>query len=170
MSDPVKDLLDKVPRRQKLAGHLILPSVAALIVDRSQRMDDGEVCSRFLVSKRSGEYRPGFWQFPGGMIDTGETLVEAALREVKEEVGKTDLEYRGICHVDDTVLDNNHWVCVFLLFEALSPDIPPNPEPDKNEGWWWNGRRGLFQELRPLMPGMIPAVKAYFAKELIDRD
>lgn len=40
-----------------------------------------------LALKRSddSESFPGFWNFPGGSIEEGESPVEAAVREVKEE-------------------------------------------------------------------------------------
>lgn len=38
---------------------------------------------RILVLKR----KDGFWEFPGGGVDWGETPEQAALRELKEETG-----------------------------------------------------------------------------------
>jgi 8-oxo-dGTP pyrophosphatase MutT (NUDIX family) len=160
-TDPIKDLLDKVPCQKDLAGHLALPSVAALIVSAA-----GNV----LVSKRCGEYRPDYWQFPGGMIRHSESLVDAARRETKEEVGREDLRYAGICHVDDGVIEGVHWVCVFLVFHVESEALPPNPEPDKNCGWDWVSPDVVTKrKVAPLMPGMVPAVKGYLNVERIDR-
>ena len=46
-----------------------------------------------LFVQRSVEPRRGMWTFPGGFIETGETTVEAALRELKEE---TNLDGKGV--------------------------------------------------------------------------
>jgi len=41
-----------------------------------------------LVKERNAPYR-GKWNFPTGKLETGETLIEAAGRETKEETGYT---------------------------------------------------------------------------------
>jgi 8-oxo-dGTP diphosphatase len=40
---------------------------------------------RFVVSREGGEFV--FWALPGGEIEAGETEAEAAVREVREELG-----------------------------------------------------------------------------------
>lgn len=42
---------------------------------------------RALIVKRAHEPRKGEWSLPGGMLDLGESLPDAARREVKEETG-----------------------------------------------------------------------------------
>lgn len=58
----------------------MLLSVKVLVVD-------GE--GRCLVLKRSmaSKGNPGMWDFPGGKVDRGEALDDAARREVLEETG-----------------------------------------------------------------------------------
>lgn len=47
---------------------------------------DGELC--FIFEKRSENIKqPGDVCFPGGRIDEGESIVECALRETREEIG-----------------------------------------------------------------------------------
>jgi 8-oxo-dGTP diphosphatase len=43
--------------------------------------------SRVLLVRRSNPPDAGFWGFPGGKIEAGETIEQAALREVNEETG-----------------------------------------------------------------------------------
>ena len=43
--------------------------------------------NRVLLVRRGREPLKGRWSIPGGLIDVGETLREAVIREVKEETG-----------------------------------------------------------------------------------
>jgi 8-oxo-dGTP diphosphatase len=53
--------------------------VAAAVVERD---------SRYLVTRRlRGTHLAGFWEFPGGKCETGETHVECLVREIREELG-----------------------------------------------------------------------------------
>lgn len=42
---------------------------------------------RVLLAARANEPLRGVWTLPGGLVEPGETLAEAALRELAEEVG-----------------------------------------------------------------------------------
>ncbi len=42
---------------------------------------------RTLLQQRAMDPRRGYWTFPGGFLEVGETPEEGALREAKEEVG-----------------------------------------------------------------------------------
>ena len=58
-----------------------------------------------LLTRRSESLRhhPGQWAFPGGRLEAGETLVEAALREMSEEVGVELAETNVLGCLDDFV-------------------------------------------------------------------
>ena len=46
-----------------------------------------EIDGRFLVTRRQkGAHLEGFWEFPGGKCDAGETLEECLARELSEEL------------------------------------------------------------------------------------
>ena len=42
---------------------------------------------RFLLVRRGRQPNQGLWGFPGGVQELGETVIEAALRELAEETG-----------------------------------------------------------------------------------
>ena len=57
---------------------------------------DNQVLLRLRDDRPDLPY-PGQWDLVGGAVEAGETLVEAAIREIKEEIDLdiTDLEYFG---------------------------------------------------------------------------
>ncbi|GJE15314.1 NUDIX hydrolase [Methylobacterium marchantiae] len=51
---------------------------------------------RVLLAARANEPLRGVWTLPGGLVEAGETLAEAALRELQEEVGVTAVVIRSL--------------------------------------------------------------------------
>lgn len=59
-------------------SNLLLVSAAALI----------DFDGRVLIAKRpAGTFMPGYWEFPGGKIEQGESPEQALHREIMEELG-----------------------------------------------------------------------------------
>jgi 8-oxo-dGTP diphosphatase len=78
----------------------------------------GVVCRRgdeVLLIQRGREPLKGKWSIPGGKMDFGETVREAALRELKEETG-VEARITGIIDVVDSIMDGQHYV--LIDFEA----------------------------------------------------
>ncbi|MFW5734237.1 MAG: (deoxy)nucleoside triphosphate pyrophosphohydrolase [Oceanidesulfovibrio sp.] len=71
--DPSRSELDR-------PGASYVPVVAAIIWREGQFL---------AVQRRPGSAFAGMWEFPGGKVDPGESLNQALVRELREELGIT---------------------------------------------------------------------------------
>ncbi len=70
---------------------------------------DGE---RVLITRRPDDKRhPGFWEFPGGKVESGESPEEALCREIREEL---DAEVR-VAGIFEVVFYRYDWGPVLIL-------------------------------------------------------
>ena len=114
---------------------------------------------RFLLTSRpSGKPYAGYWEFPGGKVEGGESIEQALARELHEELGIT-LDAAGIERWQVEVVDYPH-ARVRLHFRKV-------------RGW-----RGAFEmregqqmawqtlpvEVSPVLPGTLPVLR-WFAAE-----
>ena len=58
---------------------------------------------RILLIQRAQDPNKGFWSFPGGHIELGETVFEAVTREVREETG-VEIEPLEVFQVYDWIV------------------------------------------------------------------
>lgn len=84
----------------------IIPVVAAAI------LKDGKY---FCAQRPEGKSLAGYWEFPGGKIETGESPEEALIREIKEEFNAniTILNY-----VNEASYDYDFGTVVMKTFEV----------------------------------------------------
>jgi 8-oxo-dGTP pyrophosphatase MutT (NUDIX family) len=108
----------------------LVPSVNVVVTNQ-----DGDV----LVIQRSDN---GNWAVPGGAIDLGESLVQAAIRETREETGIT-CEVTGIVGI---YTDPGHVVLYTsngearqefsIVLTALAVDGEPTPSDESSQVRW----------------------------------
>ncbi|MEM1931395.1 MAG: NUDIX hydrolase [Sulfolobales archaeon] len=98
---------------------------------------------KVLLIKRKYPPAAGKWSLPGGVIEPGEGLADAAKRELKEE---TDLEAEplGVLWVlNNVVLDSNgkvkyHYLIVDILFDPRSVRGTPRASGDASDVGWFS--------------------------------
>lgn len=79
---------------------------------------------KVLLVKRAKAPNAGLWALPGGLVDVGETLNQAAVREVQEETGleisaPKFLNFEDVISHDDQGRVEHHFVLAF--YAAQSP-------------------------------------------------
>jgi mutator protein MutT len=80
---------------------------------------------RVLLVKRGHPPLAGEWSIPGGLLEVGETLREAAVREVREETG-LEVEARDLLGVFDRLLPDEagriqyHYVLIDFLCTRIA--------------------------------------------------
>lgn len=119
-----------------------------------------EVCSFFkcieaaggVVKNKAGEilliHRRGFWDLPKGKIEKGETIEEAAVREVEEETGLTNVKitqpisfkklnnkatYHSYIEKEILKLKVSYWFEMQTTFEG---NLIPQTEEDIEQAIW----------------------------------
>jgi 8-oxo-dGTP diphosphatase len=107
-----------------------IPAALAVVVQNS----------RLLLVRRSNKPDVGLWGYPGGKIELGETIMDAAIRELHEETG-IEAEAREILTSLDVILHNDedelqhHYVLVAVLCEYLGGE--PMAADDVSEAAWF---------------------------------
>ena len=95
--------------------------------------------NRVLLVKRNQPPEKGLWAIPGGRLELGETLKEAAEREVREETGVIIQAGNPVYTFDLIERDDQgrirfHYVIVDLLADYITGD--PHPTSDACEARW----------------------------------
>lgn len=101
-----------------------------------------------LLSRRRGSYGDGWWHLPSGKLDAGESLVQAAIREAREEVG-VDIEPSALRHVHTlhaTAPGVEPRLGVFFEVRDWRGE-PENREPEKCYELGWFGLEDLPADL-----------------------
>jgi 8-oxo-dGTP diphosphatase len=92
--------------------HPPIPAVGALIIRDHQ----------ILLIQRAHPPLEGEWSLPGGRIESGETIIAALKREVREETG-LEIEPRELVCVLDRISADYHYVLIDYLCDITGGEL-----------------------------------------------
>ena len=90
---------------------------------------------KYLLVQEAKEKCRGKWNLPAGHLDQGETIFDAAKREVGEECG-LDVELTGVCQIGNMKLEDDIFVSIIFSTKILGGDIKFDPDEILDAKWF----------------------------------
>jgi 8-oxo-dGTP diphosphatase len=121
---------------------------------------------RVLLVKRRNPPNEGRWALPGGLVELGEGVQDAAIREIREETGLTVkieglLDVQTDLHTDERSRIEYHYILVDYLAKPVSGRLKLNSE-SSDSGWFEQGELGRLAMSR----GTRAVLKMFFDNRL----
>lgn len=88
-----------------------------------------------MLVKRLKEPAKGKWSLPGGKVEYGEAIADAAIREVREETGLaiTRPEFQEFVEVFG---DHHHYVIAVFMVDTDGHLVPTAGDDAEDAGWF----------------------------------
>jgi 8-oxo-dGTP pyrophosphatase MutT (NUDIX family) len=101
---------------------------AAVVLALTESSDGDDTA--FLLTRRASSLRAhrGQWALPGGRCDAGETPVEAALRELEEELALKLTADAVLGTLDDYPTRSGYLITPVVVWASNNTAIRPNPD------------------------------------------
>lgn len=113
-------------KSQRFTTHL---AVFAIV-----RNDRGEI---LLQQRANTGYLDGYWDFPSGHVEYGESIHNAVVRELHEEVGlAAPIKAARLKHIDQYFLDRDYVNFVFVIDEWSGEPMIGEPEKCSDLTWF----------------------------------
>ena len=132
----------ELPREGGLQRSVVDVAVGVLI------RPDGDF---LLTSRPVGKVYAGYWEFPGGKLEAGETVVQALARELQEEIGIT-IGPAVLWRVE--MVDYPHALVRLNFCKVFSWTGELQMREAQSYAW-----QTLPVQLNPILPGTMPVLQ-----------
>lgn len=111
-----------------MAEKKVVHVAVGVIVDESQ-----ETQRVFLTRRHLNVHQGGKWEFPGGKVETNETVAQALSRELSEEINIEPLACQPLLKVEHDYGDKQVLLDVYLVNHFNGE---PSPQEGQESAWY----------------------------------
>ena len=122
-------------------------AVGVLIV----RNEEGQDAQFLLTSRPPGKVYAGYWEFPGGKLEAGESVAQALGRELHEELG---IHIQELQAWRELVMDYPHARVRLQVCKVYAWQGELQMREGQHMAWC-----GLPVQVQPVLPGTIPLLQ-----------
>lgn len=90
---------------------------------------------KFLLVQEAQERCRGKWNLPTGHLEPGETLLQGAIRETKEECG-LDVQPTGVCQIGNKIVDGDVFMSTIFATAITGGEIAFDPQEILDVKWF----------------------------------
>jgi 8-oxo-dGTP diphosphatase len=110
---------------------------------------------RFLMGQRPvGKPYAGYWEFPGGKVEVGETLFQTLQRELQEELGITIHS-----SIDLMTIEHDYPHAYVRIHVSVIRDWTGEPTGCENQALSWQDLNRDQLTVDPLLPAALPMIQ-----------
>jgi 8-oxo-dGTP diphosphatase len=109
-----------------------------------------------LTSRPAGKVYAGYWEFPGGKVEAGESIEQALARELHEELG---LDIGRAVRWKEQLVDYPHALVRLNFCKVFDWQGPLQMREGQSFAW-----QHLPVQVAPVLPGTVPVLQ-WFASE-----
>ena len=143
MSTPPLLVVDATQPRAPGHGQRLIEVAVGVVFDAQGRF--------LLTSRPPGKVYAGYWEFPGGKIEAGESAAQALQRELHEELG---LRIGGVQPWRELRVDYPHGLVRLQVGLVSDWDGPLQMREGQRHAW-----QTWPVQVAPLLPGSVPLLQ-----------
>ncbi len=149
MTDPVLLTADADRQREGGVDRPIVEVAVGILI-----RPDGDF---LLTSRPKGKVYAGYWEFPGGKVEAGESIEQALARELHEELG---LDIGQAVRWKEQLVDYPHALVRLNFCKVFDWQGPLQMREGQCFAW-----QHLPVQVGPVLPGTVPVLNWFAAEQ-----